>query len=96
MLTLSRVHEHPLGIFKARFASLSATDLGGIVVKEALVRAGVAAADVDEVIMGNVLGAGVGQAPARQAALKGGLPASVAGGNREQGLWFGFKSCDVG
>jgi acetyl-CoA C-acetyltransferase len=52
--------------------------LGAIAVREALFRGGVEPADVDEVILGNVLSAGVGQAPARQAALRGGLPPTVA------------------
>jgi len=68
----------PIGKFLGGLSSLSASDLGAIAVRESLVRAGVEPERVDEVIMGNVLSAGVGQAPARQAALKGGLPASVA------------------
>ena len=55
-----------------------ATTLGSIVIKEALVRAGVAGEQVDEVIMGNVLSAGLGQNPARQAAIKAGLPQEVS------------------
>ncbi|MBK8231771.1 MAG: acetyl-CoA C-acetyltransferase [Candidatus Eisenbacteria bacterium] len=65
----------PIGKFQGGLSSFSATDLGGMVVKEALRRAGVASDQVDEVLMGNVLQAGVGQAPARQAAIKGGVPA---------------------
>lgn len=65
----------PIGKFQGGLSSFSATDLGGMVVKEALRRAGVAPDQVDEVLMGNVLQAGVGQAPARQAAIKGGVPA---------------------
>ena len=68
----------PIGKYQKALASLSATELGAIAVKEALRRAGVEPGRVDEVIMGNVLSAGVGQAPARQAALAAGLPASVA------------------
>lgn len=64
----------PIGKFMGGLASFGATDLGGLVVKEAVARAGVPGDQVDEVFMGNVLQAGVGQAPARQAALKGGLP----------------------
>lgn len=67
----------PIGAFRGAFKTLSATDLGGSVVSETLSRSGLDAGAVDEVIMGNVIGAGVGQAPARQAALKGGLPTSV-------------------
>jgi acetyl-CoA C-acetyltransferase len=67
----------PIGAFRGAFKTLSATDLGGAVVADVLGRSGVDAGAIDEVIMGNVIGAGVGQAPARQAALKGGLPTSV-------------------
>ena len=52
---------------------LTAADLGGAAIKAAIDDAGVPAEKIDEVIMGNVLGAGQGQAPARQAAFKGGL-----------------------
>jgi len=68
----------PLGKFQGGLAGFGATDLGGLVVREALRRAGAPAEAVDEVLMGNVLQAGIGQAPARQAALKGGLPDTVA------------------
>ena len=68
----------PVGKFQGALSALSATELGAIVVRAALERAGVAAEQVDEVILGNVLQAGVGQAPARQAALRAGLPPSVA------------------
>lgn len=68
----------PIGSFLGGLSTLSATDLGGIVVEGAIARSGVAPADIDEVIMGNVIAAGVGQAPARQAALKAGLPTTIA------------------
>ena len=68
----------PIGSFLGGLSTLSATDLGGVVVAQAIVRAGLTPDQIDEVIMGNVLAAGVGQAPARQAALKGGLPNSIA------------------
>jgi acetyl-CoA C-acetyltransferase len=67
----------PIGKFRGSLSSVSATDLGACVVREAVARAGVTPAEVDEVILGMVLPAGTGQAPARQAALKGGLPATV-------------------
>ena len=66
-----------IGNFNGSLASLSAPDMGAIVIKEALARAGVKAAAVDELIFGNVLQAGLGQNPARQAAIKAGLPAEV-------------------
>lgn len=66
-----------IGKFMGGLAALSATELGAIAYKEALARSGVNPADVDEAILGNVLSAGLGQAPARQAALKAGLPESL-------------------
>jgi acetyl-CoA C-acetyltransferase len=68
----------PIGRLQGTLASLSATDLGAIALREAISRARVTPHLVQEVIMGNVLGAGVGQAPVRQAALKAGLPPTVA------------------
>jgi acetyl-CoA C-acetyltransferase len=64
----------PMGGFQGDFSSLAASDLGAVAIKAAVERAGVAPADVDKVIFGCVLPAGQGQAPARQAALKAGLP----------------------
>ncbi len=68
----------PTGRFLGGLKSLSATDLGALVVREAVRRAGLDPAQVDECIMGNVVSAGLGQAPARQAALRGGLGDHVA------------------
>jgi acetyl-CoA C-acetyltransferase len=68
----------PIGKFLGGLAELTAPQLGAIVLTEALRRAGVSAERVDEVIMGHVLQAGVGQNPARQAALKAGLPDTIA------------------
>src|SRR5512133_1863464 len=67
----------PMGGFQGDFASLSASDLGAVAIKAAVERAGVKPQDVEEVIFGNCLMAGQGQAPARQAALKAGLPIST-------------------
>ena len=67
----------PMGGLSGDFASLAAGDLGAVAIRAAVERAGVAAEDVQEVIMGNVLPAGQGQAPARQAAIKAGLPLSA-------------------
>ena len=64
--------------FQGPLAGFTAPELGAFAIKEALSRGKVDPAEVDEVIMGNVLQAGVGQNPARQAALKAGLPVSVA------------------
>jgi len=68
----------PTGRFLGGLKSLTAPQLGALVVREAVRRAGIDPASVDECIMGNVLSAGVGQAPARQAALRGGLADHVA------------------
>ncbi|MGE7606325.1 acetyl-CoA C-acetyltransferase [Peribacillus frigoritolerans] len=67
----------PFGKFGGGLSSLTASQLGGIAIKEALVRAGVEGSQVDEVIMGNVLQAGQGQIPSRQAARHAGLPWEV-------------------
>lgn len=67
----------PIGRFLGGLKDFSAPQLGALVVREAAARAGVAAADVDECILGNVISAGLGQHPARQAALAAGLPVEV-------------------
>ncbi len=67
-----------IGSFGGSLQNVSATTLGGTVIKEALSKAGVSANEVDEVIMGNVLQAGLGQNPARQATLAAGLPETVS------------------
>jgi len=64
-----------IGRFGGSLSSVPATDLGGAVIAEAVRRAGIDPALVDEALVGNVVSAGLGQAPARQAAIKGGLPA---------------------
>jgi acetyl-CoA C-acetyltransferase len=68
----------PVGKFLGALKGFTATELGAIVVREAVKRAGVSPEDVDEVIMGCVIQAGLGQNPARQAALYGGLPNTVS------------------
>ena len=68
----------PIGKYLGALASLSAPDLGAVAIRAALERSGVPAAEIQEVIMGNVVQGGVGQAPARQAAIKGGIPATVS------------------
>ena len=67
----------PMGGFQGDFASLAAHDLGGVAIRAAMERAGIAPDTVGEVLFGNCLMAGQGQAPARQAAFKGGLPQSA-------------------
>ena len=68
----------PIGKFLGSLATLSAPDLGAVAIRAALKKSGVAAADVNEVIMGNVVQGGTGQAPARQAMLMAGVPSSVS------------------
>ena len=68
----------PMGAFMGQFASVSAPELGAAAIRGALDEAGLAGESVDQVIMGNVIAAGVGQAPARQAALLAGLPTGVS------------------
>jgi acetyl-CoA C-acetyltransferase len=67
----------PMGGFQGALAAVKSTDLGAVAVKAALQRAGVAGADVERIYMGCVLPAGLGQAPARQAALAAGLPRGI-------------------
>lgn len=67
----------PIGSFGGALSSLTAPKLGAIVIEEAIKRANISKETINEVIMGNVVQAGVGQAPARQAALYSGLPATV-------------------
>ena len=64
----------PIGAFQGQFSSLSASDLGALVIKQVLIDAKIQPDQIDEVIMGNVLSAGQGQAPARQATIKSGCP----------------------
>ncbi|MDQ3881012.1 MAG: acetyl-CoA C-acetyltransferase [Chloroflexota bacterium] len=68
----------PIGKFGGGLSAVPATDLGAVAIRAAVERAGVAADSVDEVLMGQVIQAGAGQAPARQAALKAGLPDGVS------------------
>jgi len=68
----------PIGKFLGSLSSLSAPELGAIAIKAAVERAGISLDDINEVIMGNVVQGGVGQAPARQAMLKAGIPSSVS------------------
>ena len=66
-----------IGSFQGSLSTVPTVKLGAVVIKSALERAGIEGNEVDEVIMGNVLSAGEGQAPARQAAIYAGLPKSV-------------------
>ena len=68
----------PIGRFQGSLSDFSAPQLGAIIVREAVKRAGIGPNTIDECIMGNVVSAGLGQNPARQAALGGGLPDSLS------------------
>ncbi len=80
----------PMGAMQGALADVSATDLGATAVKAAVERAGVNGADIDRIYMGCVLPAGLGQAPARQAAIKAGCrPAS----RRPPSTRFAVRAC---
>jgi acetyl-CoA C-acetyltransferase len=85
----------PMGGFQGDFSDVTASDLGGVAIKAALARAGIAAADVSEVLMGCVLPAGQGQAPARQAAFKGGLGEGVPASTLNKMCGSGMKTVMV-
>jgi acetyl-CoA C-acetyltransferase len=86
----------PIGSFRGALSSQTAPQLGAIAIKEAVKRAGIDPSNVNEVIMGNVLQAGVGQAPARQAALFAGLPKSVECMTINKVCGSGLKSVMLG
>jgi acetyl-CoA C-acetyltransferase len=85
-----------VGSFGGSLKDMAAVDLGAIVIKEALRRAGVDGARVDEVIMGNVLQAGLGQNPARQAAVRAGLPVDVPALTINKVCGSGLKAVNLG
>jgi acetyl-CoA C-acetyltransferase len=85
----------PVGAFNGGLASVSASDLGKISIQEALRRAGVAAKDVSEVIMGQILTAGTGQNPARQASIAAGLPVEVPAYGVNQLCGSGLKAVAI-
>ncbi len=82
----------PIGRFMGTLSPVPATRLGSLVVAEAIRRAGVPPEKVDEVIMGNVISAGLGQNPARQAALGAGLPPQVGAVTINKVCGSGLKS----
>ena len=86
----------PIGKFLGALSSLSAPELGAVAIKAALERSGVALEDIDEVIMGNVVQGGVGQAPARQAALKAGIPGTVPAMTVNKVCGSGLKAVMLG
>ena len=86
----------PVGSFNGALSSLPAHDLGAIAIRAALEQAGVAAADVDEVIMGQVLQAAAGQGPARQAAVKAGVPVESPAWSLNQLCGSGLRAVALG
>jgi acetyl-CoA C-acetyltransferase len=86
----------PMGGFQGELSALSAPQLGAVAIKAAMERAGVKPADVGEVLMGNVLPAGVGQAPARQASLGSGIPDSVPCTTVSKVCGSGMKALMIG
>ncbi|MEE2861286.1 MAG: acetyl-CoA C-acetyltransferase [Pseudomonadota bacterium] len=82
----------PVGSFLGSFANIPAHDLGAAVLKEVILRAGVDAAEIDETIMGQVLTAGQGQNPARQAHIKAGLPKEAAAWGLNQVCGSGLRA----
>ncbi|WLR50749.1 acetyl-CoA C-acetyltransferase [Bacillus tianshenii] len=86
----------PFGKFGGALSSLTASELGGLAIKEALVRAGVAPEDVGEVLMGNVLQAGQGQIPSRQASRNAGIPWEVQTETINKVCASGMRSVSLG
>lgn len=86
----------PVGSFNGAFANVPAHELGAAVIKEVLSRAGVDGADVNEVIMGQVLGAGEGQNPARQAAMEAGIPQEATAWGLNQLCGSGLRAVALG
>jgi acetyl-CoA C-acetyltransferase len=86
----------PIGRFGGGLSTVPATDLGATAIRAAVERAGIAPESVDEAIMGQVIQAGAGQAPARQAALKGGLPEGVSATTINKVCGSGLKAVMMG
>src|SRR5918997_3204279 len=86
----------PIGKFAGGLSTVPATELGAVAIRAAVERAGVAPERVDEVFMGQVIQAGAGQAPARQAALKAGLPESVSATTINKVCGSGMKAVMLG
>src|SRR5688500_18853188 len=82
----------PIGKFQGSLSSVPATDLGAVAVKAAVERAGIKPEEIEEVIMGNVVQAGEGQAPARQAGILGGIPATVGASTINKVCGSGLKA----
>ena len=85
----------PIGRFLGSLKDIPAPRLGALVIKEAVRRAGIDPSSVEEVIMGNVVQAGIGQAPARQAAIYAGMPESVGALTVNKVCGSGLKSVSL-
>ena len=86
----------PVGSFNGSFANTPAHELGAIAIKGALERAGVEGAEVDEVILGQILSAGQGQNPARQAAMAAGIPQETTAWGLNQLCGSGLRAVAIG
>ncbi|MCO6051291.1 acetyl-CoA C-acetyltransferase [Mesorhizobium sp. RP14(2022)] len=86
----------PVGSFNGAFANLAAHELGAVAIREALARAGVEGGEVDEVILGQILTAGQGQNPARQAAMAAGCPAETTAWGLNQLCGSGLRAIAIG
>jgi acetyl-CoA C-acetyltransferase len=86
----------PVGSFNGALSSLPAHELGAVAIRAAIERAGISAAEVEEVVLGQVLQAGAGQGPARQAAIKAGVPISSPGWSLNQLCGSGLRAVALG
>ena len=86
----------PVGSFNGSLAGFTAPQLGAIAIKEAVKRAGIKPEEIDEILIGNVLQGGIGQAPARQAAIEAGIPDSVSATTINKVCGSGLKSAMLG
>src|SRR5438105_601936 len=86
----------PVGSFNGALAGLASQELGAVAIKAALDRAGVPAGEVDEVVLGQVLQAGAGQGPARQAAVKAGVPVEATAWSLNQLCGSGLRAVALG
>ena len=93
---IARPVRTPVGKFGRSLRDVQATELGALVIREAVRRAGITPEDVDEVIMGNVISAGLGQNPARQAAIHAGLPVEVGALTINKVCGSGLKAIMLG
>jgi acetyl-CoA C-acetyltransferase len=94
-IVLASACRTPIGRFLGTLAPLKASDLGAVAIKGAVERAGIKPEDVEEVIMGNVVSAGMGQAPARQAAIKAGIPPEVGSTTINKVCGSGLKAVSM-